>query len=77
LQVIWIEATFVMDECQARVHSIEKMQQLNRDPGSCPTQHFIDNGSVAGMTPKKKSGQALGGLVGVPALILRKHQQGH
>ncbi|HMI66693.1 MAG TPA: hypothetical protein VK517_11680 [Cyclobacteriaceae bacterium] len=26
------------------------MKQINRDPGSCPKQHFIDNGCVAGMT---------------------------
>ena len=31
-------------------YSIEKLQQLNRDPGSCAKQHFIDDGCVAGMT---------------------------
>jgi hypothetical protein len=40
----------VIDECQIGLYSIEKLQQLNRDPGSCVKQHFIDDGCVAGMT---------------------------
>jgi len=40
------------------LNSIEKVQHLNRDPGSCAKQHFIDDGCVAGMT-LRGSGQAV------------------